>query len=80
MREQQQIRSAFQLNLPAIVEQKHPVMHIEMDGTGVSGVKKETVGHQGKIAGQPSHTREVKLGCGRLRHSRPKFDHLCGRD
>jgi hypothetical protein len=26
-------------------------------------VKKETVGRQGKIAGQPAHTREVKLGC-----------------
>ena len=26
-------------------------------------VKKETVGRQGKAQGQPSHTREVKLGC-----------------
>jgi hypothetical protein len=26
-------------------------------------VKKETVGRHGKIAGQPAHTREVKLGC-----------------
>ena len=31
--------------------------------TGVPVVKKETVGRQGKIAGQPAHTREVKLGC-----------------
>jgi len=62
-REQQQIRSAVQLKLPLIVGKKYPVMYIEMDGTGVSVVKKETVGRQGKIAGQPSHTREVKLGC-----------------
>jgi hypothetical protein len=34
-----------------------------MDGTGVPVVKKETLGRQGKIAGQPAHTREVKLGC-----------------
>jgi hypothetical protein len=34
-----------------------------MDGTGVPVVKKETVGRQGKIAGQPAHTREVKWGC-----------------
>jgi len=34
-----------------------------MDGTGVPVVKKETRGRQGKIAGQPAHTREVKLGC-----------------
>src|ERR1017187_2483209 len=34
-----------------------------MDGTGVPVVKKETVGRQGKIAGQAAHTREVKLGC-----------------
>jgi hypothetical protein len=34
-----------------------------MDGTGVPVVKKETVGRQGKIPGQPAHTREVKLGC-----------------
>jgi hypothetical protein len=26
-------------------------------------VKKETVGRQGKVEGQPAHTREVKLGC-----------------
>src|ERR1035441_1711022 len=34
-----------------------------MDGTGVPVVKKETVGRQGKMEGQPSHTREAKLGC-----------------
>jgi hypothetical protein len=34
-----------------------------MDGTGVPAVKKETVGRQSKVDGQPAHTREVKLGC-----------------
>ena len=40
-----------------------PVLYIEMDGTGVPVVKAETEGRQGKIAGQPAHTREAKLGC-----------------
>lgn len=62
-RELQQIRRAVQLELPVVLGKKVPVIYIEMDGTGVNVVKKETVGRQGKIAGQPSHTREVKLGC-----------------
>jgi hypothetical protein len=36
---------------------------VQMDGTGVPVVKKETVGRPGKTEGQPPHTREVKLGC-----------------
>jgi len=36
---------------------------VQMDGTGVPVVKKETVGRQGKTEGQPAHTREAKLGC-----------------
>jgi len=39
----------------------HPVRADGWDGCPV--VKKETVGRQGKCAGQPAHTREVKLGC-----------------
>ena len=39
------------------------ILYVQMDGTGVPVVKKETVGRQGKSAGQPAHTREVKLGC-----------------
>ena len=34
-----------------------------MDATGVPVVKKETLGRQGKTAGEPAHTRQVKLGC-----------------
>ena len=61
-RQQQEIDRFMQLKLPVIVGKKFPFMYIEMDGTGINVVKKETVGRQGKIAGKPSHTREVKLG------------------
>lgn len=38
------------------------ILYVQMDGTGVPVVKKETVGRKGKTEGQPSHTREAKLG------------------
>lgn len=62
-RERQQIEKAIQLRLPAVVGKPIPVLYVEMDGTGVPVVKKETAGRQGKTDGQPAHTREVKLGC-----------------
>jgi len=62
-REQQQIQKAVQLDLPMVVGEPVPVLYVEMDGTGVPVVRKETLGRQGKIEGQPAHTREVKLGC-----------------
>jgi hypothetical protein len=40
-----------------------PVLYVQMDGTGVPVVKKETEGRKGKMDGQPAHTREAKLGC-----------------
>jgi hypothetical protein len=40
-----------------------PILYVQMDGTGVPVVKKETIGRQGKADGKPAHTREVKLGC-----------------
>ena len=58
-----QIGRAVQLDLPVVVGKPVPILYIQMDGTGVPAVKKETVGRPGKIEGQPSHTREVKLGC-----------------
>jgi hypothetical protein len=61
--EQQQIQTAVQLDRPIPVGQPIPILYVQMDGTGVPVVKKETLGRQGKIAGQPAHTREVKLGC-----------------
>ena len=61
--EQQRIRRAVQLDLPIIVGKSVPILYVQMDGTGVPVVKKETVGRKGKTDGQPAHTREVKLGC-----------------
>ena len=61
--EQAKIKSAMQLNLPIVIGEPIPILYIQMDGTGVPVVKKETVGRKGKTDGQPAHTREVKLGC-----------------
>ena len=61
--EQEVIQRAMQLDLPVVIGQAVPILYVQMDGTGVPVVKKETVGRQGKTEGQPSHTREVKLGC-----------------
>jgi hypothetical protein len=62
VREQQEIGKAVQLDLPIVIGEPIPVLYVELDGTGVPVVKKEAVGRQGKIAGQPAHTREAKLG------------------
>jgi hypothetical protein len=61
--EQSEIRRAVQLDLPVIIGQPIPFLYVQMDGTGVPVVKKETEGRKGKTDGQPAHTREVKLGC-----------------
>ena len=61
--EQGEIQKALQLDLPVMVGELIPILYVQMDGTGVPVVKKETVGRQGKVPGQPAHTREVKLGC-----------------
>jgi len=62
-RQQIEMQRAVQLEFPEILGQAVPVLYIEMDGTGVPVVKAETEGRAGKIAGQPAHTREAKLGC-----------------
>ena len=61
--EQQEIQQALQLNLPAIVGEPIPILYLQMDGTGIPVVKKETLGRHGKREDEPAHTREVKLGC-----------------
>jgi hypothetical protein len=61
--EQREIRKAVQLDLPVIIGKPIPFLYVQMDGTGVPVVKKETEGRKGKTDGQPAHTREVKLGC-----------------
>ncbi|HXP15485.1 MAG TPA: ISKra4 family transposase [Terriglobales bacterium] len=62
-REQQEMQKALQWDLPVLVGQPIPILYVQMDGTGVPVVKKETVGRRGKTEGQPAHTREAKLGC-----------------
>jgi hypothetical protein len=62
-REQQQIQRAVQLDRPSLSASRYPFSYLEMDGTGVPVVRKETAGRHGKTEGQPAHTREVKLGC-----------------
>jgi len=60
---QKEIQRAVQLALPMVLGKAVPILYVQMDGTGIPVVKKETVGRQGKTEGEPSHTREVKLGC-----------------
>jgi hypothetical protein len=62
-RERDEIHRAAQLDLPIVMGKPIPVVYIQLDGTGVPVVKKETVGRAGKTEGQPAHTREAKLGC-----------------
>jgi len=62
-REQGEIQKALQLDLPVVVGEPIPILYVQMDGTGVPLVRKETVGRPGKTEGQPAHTREAKLGC-----------------
>ena len=61
--EQREIQRSVQLDLPMVVGEPVPVLYVQMDGTGVPVVNQETVDRPGKIAGQPAHTREAKLGC-----------------
>jgi hypothetical protein len=61
--QQHQIGRAVQLDLPIVVGQPIRILYVQMDGTGVPVVKKETAGRTGKLDGLPAHTREAKLGC-----------------
>ncbi len=61
--EQRAIGKAIPLDLPVIVGEPISILYVQMDGTGVPVVKKETEGRKGKTNGQPAHTREAKLGC-----------------
>ena len=62
-REHEEIHRAVQLDLPIVIGKPIPFLYMQVDGTGVPVVKKETVGRAGKTEGQPAHTREAKLGC-----------------
>ena len=62
-REQAEIHKALQLDLPVLIGKPIRILYVQMDGTGIPVVQEETAGRQGKIEGQPAHTREGKLGC-----------------
>ena len=62
-REPGEIPKALPGTLPVVAGEPIPILYVQMDGTGIPVVKKETVGRPGKVEGQPAHTREVKLGC-----------------
>jgi len=62
-RDQAEIGKILQMNLPIMVGEPIPVMYVEMDGTGIPVVRKETEARKGKTDGEPSRTREAKLGC-----------------
>jgi hypothetical protein len=61
-REQDQIHRVVQLELPIVIGKPISFLYVQLDGTGVPVVKKETLGRAGKTEGQPAHTREAKLG------------------
>jgi hypothetical protein len=63
VRQQRELRQALQLELPIPMGARIPILYVEMDGTGIPVVRKETEGRAGKQDGQPAHTREAKLGC-----------------
>jgi hypothetical protein len=61
--QQETIQQAMQLELPVAVGEPIPKIYVEMDGTGLPMVAKETEGRSGKGADGRAHTREAKLGC-----------------
>ena len=62
-RGRQEIQRAIRGELPMVPSGPPiPILYVQIDGTGLSVVKKETVGRKGKTEGQPAHTREAKLG------------------
>ena len=61
--QQRELEQALQLRLPIPLGPRIPILYVEMDGTGIPVVGKETEGRAGKQDGQPAHTREAKLGC-----------------
>lgn len=62
-RERDEIDRAMQLDLPILFGEAVPVLYVQMDGTGLPVVKRETSGRKGKDPSLPARTREAKLGC-----------------
>jgi hypothetical protein len=62
-RQQQCIQQAIQMELPVAVGQPIQKIYVQMDGTGLPMVAKETEGRSGKGEDGRAHTRQAKLGC-----------------
>lgn len=62
-RQQETIQQAMQLELPVAVGGPIPKIYVQMDGTGLPMVARETEGRSGKGEDGRAHTREAKLGC-----------------
>jgi hypothetical protein len=43
------MQRAVQLDLPVVIGEPVPILYVQMDGTGVPVVKKETAGRLGKV-------------------------------
>jgi hypothetical protein len=63
VRQQHEFRRALQLELAIPIGARIAILYVEMDGTGIPVVHKESEGRAGKQDGRPAHTREAKLGC-----------------
>jgi len=61
--QQETIQRAMQLELPVAVGDPIQKIYVQMDGTGLPVVAKETQGRSGKGEDGRAHTREAKLGC-----------------
>jgi hypothetical protein len=53
--EQPQVDRPVQLDLPIVVGEPVPILYVQMDGTGVPVVNKETEGGKGKLDGLAAH-------------------------
>ena len=60
VRQQRELQRAMQLELGMATRPRIPVLYVEMDGTGIPVVRKESADRIGKQDGQPAHTREAK--------------------
>lgn len=60
---QETIQRAMQLELPVAVGDPIQKIDVQMDGTGLPVVAKETQGRSGKGEDGRAYTREAKLGC-----------------
>jgi len=61
--QQETIQRAMQLELPVAVGDPIQKIYVQMDGTGLPMVAKETQGRSGRGEDGRAHTREAKLGC-----------------